>query len=219
MKKRKILLSITICLFANFAYPQKGIEKYINSFPLNNQNIIKTYSLIFEGIDASKIEALQHVYNNDTNRLYCIEEEYDMITEKVISKYKTESLPKKCARINIDSLILIFYTTNECQEPDALRWKNLYLSIYNHNYELKSNILVHKEGEYDTKVACLINTQKGIIFRYTYNEKLKSKEFQLIKVIDKEPYLVNKEKILGNYSIDNLSSTLEKIGWKEKFWK
>jgi len=217
MRKLIILISLYLFIINSRVYSQNNIERYVNSFPIINTEVVQTSELLFQGINASQSEALNYIYNGDTSRLYCIEEEYDMITEKVINKYKIEVFPKKCARVNLDSLILVFYTTNECQNPRSLDWLNLYLAIYSMKYELLKTILIHRESEYDTKMSSLINIKTMKVFQYNYNIDLKNKEFELFELTNKEPYLVTKEKQSGNFSIDNLNKIIQKLGWLEKF--
>lgn len=217
MIQKFYIVGIVLLLLQSCTYSQSGIEGYINSFPLIKRDIIQTSQIISEGKEMSKDEALKFIYNGDTNKLYCIEEEYDMITEKVQNRYVVEKIPEKCGKIVLDSIILVFYTTYNCQEPRSLYWQNLYLSIYDQDFRLKENFLIHRESEYDVEVSGLLNIKTRKFFRYFYNSNSKTKDFQLYSILDVAPYLYKGKSQTLMISTDNLFKTIKEIGWEEEF--
>jgi hypothetical protein len=70
---------------------------YIKSFNKieNTQNIDFQRNINSQGKLMTKQEALDYVYSGDTSRLYCIQEIFNMETEKVVGISRVLFLPRK----------------------------------------------------------------------------------------------------------------------------
>lgn len=215
--KKKLILFFCQCSFLMYLHAQYN-ETTIQSYPNRTEkNTINSVELISNGINMTYDEAL-NFYSYDTSKLYCKNQEYDMTEEKVISEYITENYPIKCLHIKTDSLNLLFVSEYDCHPSDGFNKRLLSLIILNKKFEFVKKLCLYRATEFEFDIACLLNLKNLRIFKYSYNYDLEVREFQLLQIIDYEPYVLVKNKTDKNINSDDLNRALKSLEWVNGFY-
>lgn len=215
----KTIILIVNLFLSYTAYCQIYNKDYINSFKENNsKNYLNFGTIIQQGVKMTKNEALDYVYNGDTNKLYCVSKIFNMETEKIETISRELILPKKNLRINFKDFYILANTSFDCNDKNLLIKVFLTLSIIGKDFKLKDKLIVYIGNEYDYTLTGLLNPNTGKVFligdiqnigskqAYIYGINNETLKFELIK---------EDNNIIG--ATDNLVKLLEFLGWEETF--
>lgn len=197
-----------------------GFQKFLNSFKETSKDRLGNFGIFLnEGENMTVEQALEFVYHNDSSRLYCHFQEFNMETEER-GEFTTELyLPQKCLKLTTSEYILIGYSTFECQDPSKLLKMSLTLKILDSKKgHITDSLVVYCGNEYDWQMTGLISPLSNKIFTI---ERLGEKEFNgeafIYKINDALKFEIEKQQKDIKKMTDDLVKGLELLGWREAF--
>jgi len=212
------VLFIFSLVFCHIMYAQEYNPEYINSFKeIEEYNIVDFGKVIQLGDNMTKKEALNYVYNGDTARLYCIQEIFNMETEKTEGTIRELFLPKKCMRIDMENYYLIANTSYRCQDINELTRVLLTIYIIGKDYLLKDSIIAYIGHEYDYELTGLINLKNANVFLTGIENKTEryAKIFRINQ--NSLKFEIVREKHNAELNSENWKKELEKLDWLGEF--
>ncbi len=217
---RIFFISLLIFSMCSATSQQEPFERYIDSFDETSKQKLGNFRvLVNDGKNMTKDQAVEFVYQNDTSKMYCHFQEFNMETEKR-GAFTTELyLPQKCLKLTTSKFILIGYSTFKCEDPDKLLEIFLTLKIVDpKSLQITDSLVVYHGNEYDWQMTGLINPENNKIFLI---EQLGKRQFNAQAFI----YKINKalkfeiekqQKDIKQWSDDH-EKGLEALGWREAF--
>ncbi len=208
-----LLICLLVIFTSTIVYSQSLSEKFVLSFnrPLNKDSIIVSSNELYNKMEMTRFEALNFVYDNDTSKLYCHGFFYDMLNEKKTGKWTELKLPKKCFRMENNSINLLAYSSYDCQESNVIN-VCLNLVILNKKFIETDKLIVYKGNDNGYVINSLINKRTFKVFLYTYNSKTKMKEFSVYKINSNTlRFELIKTAQIEKISTDNLVKAINKL--------
>jgi hypothetical protein len=160
-------ISVLIFSMCSASSQNEPFNRYLNSFKETSKQRLGNFRVLLNaGENMTKEQALQFVYENDSTRLYCHFQEFNMETEKR-GAFTTELyLPQKCVKLTTSKFILIGYSTFRCEDPNKLLKLFLTLKIVDsRSLKITDSLVVYRGNEYDWEMTGLINPQKNKILQ------------------------------------------------------
>jgi hypothetical protein len=195
-------------------------KKYLDSFKESSKEQLSHFrSLLNNGKNMTKEQAAEFVYQNDTSRLYCHFQEFNMETEERGAFTRELYLPQKCLKLTTTNFILIGYSSFECSDPQKLSKVLLTIKLINSkSLNVTDSLVVYSGNEYDWEITGLINPQNYKIFTVKEMGKRTSIANAIIyRVNDALQFEIAKQQDNIENMSDDLEKDIELLGWKEAF--
>src|SRR5690606_13265821 len=106
----------------------------------------------YSGEPMTKEEAVRFVYNNDSSRLYCERDIFNMEEEKVLGRVREMYLPSKCLKVEEKKYTIIGYSSYECSGDDNYIFYLMHLLTMDKSYNVIDSLTVYKEDEHNAFV-------------------------------------------------------------------
>lgn len=217
---RTFFIGVLIFSMCSASSQNEPFKRYIDSFEETSKQRLGNFRMLLnDGKNMTKEQAVEFVYQNDTSKLYCHFQEFNMETEKR-GAFTTELyLPQKCLKLTTSKFILIGYSTFKCENPDKLLEMFLTLKIVDSkSFQTTDSLVVYHGNEYDWQMTGLINPENNKIFTV---EQLGKREFNarasIYKINDALKFEIEKQQGDIKKMTDDLEKGLELLGWKEAF--
>lgn len=217
---KTFIITALVFYMCNASSQNDPFKKWIDSFEkTSDQGPCNFRVLLNKGKNMTKEQAVEFVYQNDTSKLYCHFQEFNMETEKQ-GAFTTELyLPQKCLKLTTSKFILIGYSTFKCDDPDKLLEMYLTLKIIDRKgLRSTDSLIVYRGNEYDWQMTGLINPQNNKIFIL---EQLGKSEFNarafIYKIDNALRFEIEKRQEGIKEITDNLEEGVESLGWSEIF--
>jgi len=218
---RAFFISVLIFSMCSASSQHEPFKRYIDSFDETSKQKLGNFRVLLnEGKNMTKAQAVEFVYQNDTSKLYCHFQEFNMETEER-GAFTTELyLPQKCLKLTTSKFILIGYSTFNCENPDKLLEMFLTLKIVDpKSLKITDSLVVYHGNEYDWRMTGLINPENNKIFSI---EQLGKREFNarayIYKINDALKFEIEKQQEDIKKMPDDLEKGFELLGWKEAFF-
>lgn len=216
------ILTINILVFSSCSISSQSVqfEKFLESFNIVSMEGIGDFrSLVNNGKNMTKEQALMFVYEKDTSKLYCHFQEFNMETEERGAMVTDLYLPQKCLKIETPNFILIGYSTFECQDPNELLEMFLTLKIIDSKtLQTTDSLVVYRGNEYDWYMTGLVSSENNKIFTI---EQLGEREFNakaaIYKINKSLKFEIEKQKDDIKEWLDDHEKGIEILGWNEVF--
>jgi hypothetical protein len=217
---RMFFLCILIFSMCSAGSQNVPIKHFINSMEETSKEKLANFrTLLNEGKNMTQEQALQFVYQNDTSRLYCHFQEFNMETEEKGSLTKELYLPQTCLKLTSPKFILIGYSTFSCADPNTLLEMFLTLKVFDSkSLNVTDSLIVYQGNEYDWKMTGIINPQNRKIFIV---KQLGNREFNanvfIYKINDNLRFEIEEKREGINSMPGDLEKAIQLLGWKDMF--
>lgn len=195
-------------------------KQYLDSFEeMSKQKIGNFGSLLNGGKNMLEEQAIKYVYQNDTSKLYCHFEEFNMETEEHGPITREMYLPQKCLKVTTSKFIMIGYSSFECSDPKKLLKMFLTLKIIDSkNLNVTDSLVVFSGNEYDWEMTGLINPQNSKIFILkTMGTRTGQKQCLIYRINDALKFEIQKQQNNIENMTDDLEKDIQLLGWEEAF--
>jgi hypothetical protein len=217
-----ILIFNLLCLSGCSQERESTFELFVNSFDTMDANeVIEFRSVFYKAEEMSKDDAIKYIYNNDSTKLYCKEEIFNMETEKVEGYSTNIFLPKKLLKLRTADYILISYSTQICPDLSVhdVTEAVVILKILNLKYQIMDSIIVYKE-KYDYSTRAILNPKTGKLFLISSDTTRSHLEASLIRINPKTlKFEIMISPVMLQPSYDNPLKEVERLGWNDQFMK
>jgi hypothetical protein len=219
------VLTITMFIFTMCSATSPDgsrFKSYLNSFDEISKDKLGNFGVLLnKGKNMTEEQAIEFVYQNDTSRLFCHFQEFNMETEQRGAFTSELYLPQKCLKVTTSKFILIGYSTFECQDPNKLLEMFLTLKIIDSKtFQITDSLVVYRGTEYDWKRTGLINPQNNKIFTIErLDERIFNAQAFIYKINNALRFEVEKQQAGIKKWSDNHEKGLESLGWEDAFLK
>lgn len=217
---RIILVIVFTGIFYSGCSQKSPYQKFVDSFMTKSSNeLIDFRATFYKGDEISKGDAIEFVYDNDSSKLYCKEEIFNMETEKVEGYSTNLYLPKKLFKIKTNDYIIIAYSKHVCPnlKMHDVTEARVLLKILNQKYEAMDTLTVFRE-KYDFLRRSILNPNTSKIFLISSEETGVGMEAFLIRINQKTlKFEIEKSQKNAQNMSDNLEKNIEILGWSEAF--
>lgn len=189
------------------------LSDYADGFPIVVfEDVIYFESIVNQSKKMTKQEALDFVYYGDTSRLSCSEKVINMENEREFSIVRELYMPEKCFKLQLNSGLLISYTSYDCQNINRPLFRNLIFSLYDRNWTKTDSLIVYRADEYDFELTGLLSRKNDRIFLLG---KTKANSFQHAELIHIEAgkFVLKKQSSRLTVSFDTLDKYIAYLNW------
>lgn len=229
MKNHLLAISVIVIFVAlatKCSYSQ-SFEKYVKSFKKIEGATPISFSKVMQNNNPmTRDEALKFVYFGDVSKLTCIQEQYNLVTEKSEGLSKYLNLPGKNMLLDMKKFFIIANSSYDCNDPKKPSVSYLTLTIVTRQYRRMDSLIVYREKYDFPEVLGEINSLNGNIFLVGYLKTQwvepsdpKATIHARLLTIDRNSlkFKILKETsdVKGDYT--NFSKTLKNLGWEQTF--
>jgi hypothetical protein len=217
---------IFVALVTRYSYSQ-SFEEYVKSFKKTEGAAVISFGKVIQNNNQmTREEALKFVYFGNISKLTCIQEQYNLVTEKSEGLSKYLNLPSKNMLLDMKEFFIIANSSYDCNNPKKPSVNFLTLTIVNRQYNRMDSLVVYREKYDFPEVLGEINSLNGNIFLVGYLKTPwvdpsdpKATIYARLLTIDKNSlkFKILKETsdVKGDYT--NFSKTLKNLGWEQTF--
>lgn len=213
-----LLIILFVCTMCSGKSQHEPYKDFVNSFKeVDDNRILKFADLAYSGKAMTKEEAAKFVYNNDSSRLYCESDIFNMEEEKVLGRVREMYLPSKCLKVEKSNYIILGYSSFECSSEDNFIFYLMHLLTIDKSYNVIDSLTVYKENEYNSFVEGLFNVRKSTIYLRGETSDGLALKAELIHINNNGMFDVVEKQIPFSIKSVDLKKQLEDLDWVELF--